>query len=178
MVELHVETDRRECVTFVAATVANDGTRPREVTLTTALETVWPPRRQGLPEAGWEDGSVTLVVPARGVRGVGFASPDAPESVSDGASLVSVLAAEPTTPAERTLPHSAAGLVRTLGDPTPPGDVVPAPRRSEPSQTPPRAVTAWLDALEARDETTDRDRERVEAVADRTRRLAADMEAR
>ncbi|MCT9094668.1 hypothetical protein [Haloarchaeobius sp. HME9146] len=179
MVEIHVETDRRECVTFVAATVANDGTRPREVTLETGLETVWAPRRQGHPEAGWDGDAVTLVVPAGGTRGIGFASPDAPESVRDAVGILSVTAEAPTTPAEAVLPHSATGLVRTLGDPTPPGDAVPsAETPPAPSPKPPRAVAAWFDALEARDDPDERDRKRARAVADRAARLLATLEAR
>ncbi|WP_435334572.1 hypothetical protein [Haloarchaeobius sp. TZWWS8] len=121
MVELDVRTDRRECVTFVAATLTNDETRAREVTLESGLPNVWPPRRQGMPEAGWEDDAVTCVIPPGGIRGIGFASPDPPEA-ADGA-LLSLVSEQPTD--EESLDISAAGLVRTLGDPTPPGDVVP-----------------------------------------------------
>ncbi|WP_435348148.1 hypothetical protein [Haloarchaeobius sp. HRN-SO-5] len=189
MVELDVQTQRRECVTFVAATVANEGTTARRVRLRTDLRPVWPPRRQGVPAAGWTDDGVTLTVPAAGRRGIGFATPADP-----GESVLAVASAEPATDESRE--RTPDGLVRALGDPTPPADAVPtgAPSSEEgrpgtasdvrngTAETtvgrPPRAVTAWLDRLAERDAVTDRDRAGVAAVAARATALAADLEER
>lgn len=133
MVELDVETERRDCVTFVAATVRNDGTAARRLRLRTPLRPVWPPRRQGVPAAGWYDGGVTLTVPAGRRRGVGFATPASPdgtvltvaESVpaDDGAgSVADVTAGEEVPAGDEVTPEH---VVRALGDPTPPADAVP-----------------------------------------------------
>ncbi|WP_435360165.1 hypothetical protein [Haloarchaeobius sp. DFWS5] len=181
MVELDVRTERRDCVTFVAATLTNDGTRPRRVTLESGLDPVWPPRRQGVPEAGWDGVQVTVTVPAMGSRGVGFASPEAVSDSED--SVVGVVdetplsAATDDTPA--TTDYTAEGLVRTLGDPTPPGDVVPSSGATAVQRPkPPRAVTAWLDGLSNCETVTDRDRANVRLVADRTAALSAALEER
>ena len=118
MVELDVRTQRRECVTFVAATVTNDEKTPRRVRLRTDLRPVWPPRRQGVPAAGWTDDGVTVTVPADGRRGVGFATPAAPTEP--------VLAVASDEPVREDAPEPTSDrLVRELGDPTPPADAVP-----------------------------------------------------
>lgn len=127
MVELEVETERRDCVTFVAATVHNDGTAARRVSLRTELRPVWPPRRQGVPAAGWDEGGVRLTVPAGRTRGVGFATPAAPrEPVLRVADVTAVASGDDAETAEPTPEH----VVRALGDPTPPADAVPVGGRA------------------------------------------------
>lgn len=195
MVELDVRTERRDCVTFVAATVHNDASVPRELSLRTDLRPVWPPRRQGVPAAGWDGDRVALTVPAGRSRGVGFATPAEPTEP--------VLTVEESEPAGRARRDPEPDdVVRTLGDPTPPADAVPvgdavsdgdgdaipdgdgavdpasaggeAAAHDGPGDRtrPPRAVAAWLDALEARERVTDRDRADVAAVAERATALA------
>jgi hypothetical protein len=121
MVELDVQTERRDCVTFVAATVHNDGRTGREVTLRTGFDPVWPPRRQGVPEAGWHEDGVTLTVPAGGTRGVGFATPAAPDEPV--LTVVETVAVDGSD--EECREPTPEHVVRALGDPTPPADAVP-----------------------------------------------------
>lgn len=128
MVELDVQTERRDCVTFVAATVRNDGRTGRRVTLRTGLDPVWPPRRQGVPAAGWDEDRIILTVAAGRERGVGFATPAAPnEPVLTVVETAAVDGNAGETATEPTPEH----VVRALGDPTPPADAVPVAGRAE-----------------------------------------------
>jgi hypothetical protein len=128
MVELDVETERRDCVTFVAATVRNGSDVVRRVTLRTDCRPLWPPRRQGVPAAGWHEDGVTLTVPAGRTTGVGFATPVAPdEPVLSVAETVAVAGTDGEAAVDPTPEH----VVRALGDPTPPADAVPVGGRSE-----------------------------------------------
>jgi hypothetical protein len=123
MVELDVQTERRDCVTFVAATVHNDGRTGRQVRLRTELDPVWPPRRQGVPAAGWHEDGVTFTVPAGRTRGVGFATPAAPDGP-----VLTVAETEPVAGGDEERPApTPEHVVRALGDPTPPADAVPVP---------------------------------------------------
>jgi hypothetical protein len=87
---------------------------PERVRIDSRLEPVWPPRRQGVPAAGWdEEGFEGVVTPEKRLV-LGYASPADP--VSPPAEITS------TTPADRPDGDSgvtARDVVRTLGDPTP-----------------------------------------------------------
>ncbi|WP_440990383.1 DUF7857 domain-containing protein [Haloarchaeobius baliensis] len=123
MVELDVETERRDCVTFVAATVHNDGHTARRVTLEPACRPVWPPRRQGVPATGWDGDAVTLTVPAGRTAGVGFATPAAPDEPVLTVAAVGVV--DGTRGENAEMDPAPEHVVRALGDPTPPADAVP-----------------------------------------------------
>ncbi|MFD1646698.1 DUF7857 domain-containing protein [Haloarchaeobius litoreus] len=127
MVELDVETERRDCVTFVAATVHNDGHTARRITLRTDCRPVWPPRRQGVPAAGWDEEGVTLTVPAGRTRGIGFATPAAP----DGTALTVAESVAVDGDSETQVDPTPEHVVRALGDPTPPADAVPVAGATE-----------------------------------------------
>lgn len=76
MVNVSVRTSRRAGVTFAHVVVENPSSERQRVRLAVACdEAVWPPRRRGVPEAGWDADGVTVTVAAGGVRGVGFATP-------------------------------------------------------------------------------------------------------
>ena len=76
MVNVSVRTSRRAGVTFAHVVVENPSSERRRVRLAVACDgAVWPPRRRGVPEAGWDADGVTVTVAAGGVRGVGFATP-------------------------------------------------------------------------------------------------------
>ncbi|MEZ3144994.1 hypothetical protein [Halobaculum sp. MBLA0143] len=92
-----------------------------------------PPRRDGVPERGWTDGSYTTVLPAYASRAVGYASPVGDE--------------RPTEPAE----VAAVGDPATLsGD----GDRVRHARRELDDWAPPRAVVDGATASVAVGEST------------------------
>ncbi|MFC4541096.1 hypothetical protein ACFO5R_04025 [Halosolutus amylolyticus] len=79
MVEVDWETDRREGVTFVTATVTNTQTTPQRVRLESRLDgPTWPPRRDGVTAPEWRDDVWEATVEPGHRRGVGFASPAAP----------------------------------------------------------------------------------------------------
>ena len=141
VVRAETETRRREGVTFVEATLTHDGPDPRVVRLRSRLDgPVWPPRRRGVPAAGWDpEAGVVQVRLAPGERvGVGFASPAPP--VDPPVEVASTHRADDDGRAtDGGIADSAAGVVRTLGDPTPPADAVPAP---SPGTPPDRDSTA------------------------------------
>lgn len=114
MVTIESAAERRDGVTLVTATVAG-AAAPTRVTLESRLDgPVWPPRRQGEPEAGWTDAGFEGVVPAEGRLAIGFASPAEP--VDPPLELVATERAEEPTGDMDT----PAAVVRGLGDPTPP----------------------------------------------------------
>lgn len=173
MVSLTCATDHRDGVTLVTARLEGSGVVQR-VRLANRLDgPVWPPRRQGIPEAGWDEGCFETVVPADGTAAVGYASPapaiDSPLAVVDR-EVVDVDTEEGSvTPAD---------ALRDLGDPSPPRDAVPitigdSPDSSEQStrtfaeeseqastrqlDSPvPETVEAWLDDVEERVATAER----------------------
>ncbi|WP_323674379.1 hypothetical protein [Halorubellus sp. PRR65] len=76
MVDVSVRRSRRDGVTFATVVVENRSSERRRVRLAVDCEgALWPPRRRGVPAAGWDADGVTLTVAAGGVRGVGFATP-------------------------------------------------------------------------------------------------------
>jgi len=126
MVSFDCRAERVDGVTLVTATVG-DIAEPTRITVRNCLDgPLWPPRRQGVPEAGWtEDGFEGVVGP--GVHALGYAAPAAPGD--QPAELVSSEPADSTAADERF--DSADAVIRELGDPSPPADAVPTP---EPAQ--------------------------------------------
>jgi len=83
---------------------------------------VWPPRTQGLPEAGWTATGFSGVL-AAGSHALGYATPARPEETpAELADAVAVPDADPV--GDRN--DRPADVVRDLGDPSPPADAVPA----------------------------------------------------
>lgn len=91
------------------------------VTVESRLAPVWPPRRDGVPIAGWSGERFETAVPAGERVAVGFATPAEPvgppvEIVDRDRGAVS--SADDATPSD---------VLRALGDPSPPRDAVPEP---------------------------------------------------
>jgi hypothetical protein len=83
MLDVRQRTTRRNGVTFVYVIVENASGERRRVRLGVECEgALWPPRRRGLPEAGWDAEGVTVTVAAGSSRGVGFATPSTSASVT------------------------------------------------------------------------------------------------
>lgn len=152
MVSLSWTTRRQGGVTLVEVRVAAD--RARRVRLANCLDgPVWPPRRQGIPEAGWDEDGVEVDVPADGQVALGYATPADPADPP-----VEVARTDPVAPTEGfggradvpDIEPTPAGVVRALGDPRPPRDAVPAPDADRPGRDGPATVEAWLEAVEAR----------------------------
>ncbi|MGQ4556435.1 DUF7857 domain-containing protein [Halobellus sp. GM3] len=99
---------------------------------------VLPPRREGVPEAGWDADGFTGVVPAEGRLGVGYACPIAAETARASADearehdrdsgVVTVDIAGPATDDGGWAPATddpVASAVRALGRACPPADAIP-----------------------------------------------------
>lgn len=134
-VKLDSRTRRVGGVTFVAATLVNDESEPMRARVAARAEPVWPPRRHGVPCAGWDDGGYEAVLGAGETLALGFAT----SATIDG-EPVGVAWTEPAPETERP----PADPVRELGDPRPPRDAVPAPCVLPPE------VLDWLDETTGR----------------------------
>lgn len=78
-VVLETETERREGVTLVTATVRNALTTPQVVRLEHRLDgPIWRPSKRGIPDPEWEGEAWRATLPPGRSRGVGFASPADP----------------------------------------------------------------------------------------------------
>jgi hypothetical protein len=122
MVTFDCRAERVDGVTLVTATVG-DIAEPNRITVRNRLDgPLWPPRKQGVPEAGWtEDGFEGVVGP--GTHALGYATPAPPSD--QPAELVSAEPTPDSPPADEGL-DSADAVLRELGDPSPPADAVPA----------------------------------------------------
>jgi len=102
-------------VTLVSLVVESE--TAERVRVTNCLDgPVWPPRRQGVPEEGWDEEGYEGTVEAGGRLLLGYASPADP---AEPPARVTSLG-----PAEDVAAATAREVVRTLGDPTPPRDAV------------------------------------------------------
>jgi len=175
-VHVATETHRRNGVTLVAVRVEHDddgngegggtgrgdGRRepsgPRRVRLANECPgPVWPPREDGLPAPGWDDGGWEGVLAPGEVRPLGYATPGEPSEPP-----VSVAWTERAADGG---PPDVADAVAEFGDPRPPRDAVPAPDDGLPEP-----VREWLGGVSARatgDAATPADREAVSALAAR-----------
>ncbi|PSQ16283.1 hypothetical protein BRD00_11375 [Halobacteriales archaeon QS_8_69_26] len=121
MVRLVSRTRREGPVTLVEAALVNDGPLPRRVRVESRLDgPVWPPRRRGVPESGWDGRTYAVALDAGERLGFGFASPAQPVDPP-----VALVADDP--PAFDATPDTPADVVRALGDPAPPTDAVALP---------------------------------------------------
>lgn len=204
MVRLVSRTRHEAGVTLVEAALVNDAPLPRRVRVESRLDgPAWPPRRQGVPAAGWTGGAYEVTLSPGERHGFGFASPAPP------ADPPVAIAGE--GPVDADDGPDAADVVRTLGDPGPPRDALALPpvtgdgptgeqpRRSgsttgsSPDRVAvPPAVADWLAAVEGRIDRGPGDREeggevgspvdlatvarRLRAVAGRASALAARAE--
>ena len=112
---------------------------------------VLPPRREGVPAAGWDADGFTGVVPAESRLGIGYACP-CPSESPERRDPVSVEVLGPADEAVASTPDRVAAAVRSLGRATPPADAVPDPT---PRPAPPPAAS---DTSAANPEARRRDR--------------------
>jgi hypothetical protein len=147
MVELDWQVERGAGVALVELVVRNPADAARRVRVGNRLPgPVWPPRREGVPAAGWDDGGFEGVVAARDRRALGYASPVPTDESDRNPEAVDIDTADHDPvgdpPAELVWSERAGasasetddfadeatpeGVVRALGDPRPPADAVPA----------------------------------------------------
>jgi len=117
MATLDWHTTGQEGVTLVHLLVTSEATE--RVRVDNCLDgPVWPPRSQGVPEAGWDSEGYEGVVDADGRLLLGYATPSDP--ADPPARLASAERVEETVDAV-----TAREVVRTLGDPRPTRDAIP-----------------------------------------------------
>lgn len=174
MVALDWRVEARAGVSLVELLVANPTGVVRRVRIANRLDgPTWPPRREGVPEAGWDDGGFEGLVPAGGRRALGYASPASP--VEPPAEVVwTERAGDADLEPDGSVDATPVGVVRALGDARPPADAVPTPAgESPPDPDLPESVESWLSGVEARADPaadvslTPRDRATLDAVAGR-----------
>ncbi|MDS0295828.1 hypothetical protein [Halogeometricum luteum] len=108
--------------TLVTVRVRNDAPVPRRVRVRNELPgPVLPPRREGVPERGWDAEGFEGVLAAGEARALGYACPVA----SDGEPPVSVTSLGRAEGAEEENRENEA--IRALGRARPPADAVPVP---------------------------------------------------
>ncbi|WP_137286556.1 DUF7857 domain-containing protein [Halorussus salinisoli] len=190
MVELDWRVESRAGISLVELVVRNPTATARRIRVGNRLDAaVWPPRREGVSAAGWDDGGYEGVVASGGRRALGYASPVPVESSAEPpAELVwSERAGESEAEGDSDTFDADAtpeSVVRALGDPRPPADAVPAPQSSServsiPEPNVPEPVESWLSAVEeradhggeSRSEPSPEDRPAIRAVASRIERL-------
>lgn len=114
--------------TLVTVRVRNDAPVARRVRVRNRLDgPVFPPRHEGVPEAGWDADGYEGVVPAEGTVALGYACPvDADErGDTDPVAVESLGRADDADPVGES--DAVAEAVRSLGRSRPPADAVPDP---------------------------------------------------
>lgn len=116
MAHLDCAHETLDGVTLVECRLACEA--PERVTLETTHEApIWPPRRQGVPEAGWDEHGWTGVVSPDRPVALGYATPADPDDPP-----MRIVDSEPA-PEKREAP-GPRDVLRALGDPRPPRDAV------------------------------------------------------
>lgn len=111
--ELTAETATERGVTLVTAHLANPSADPRRFRLSSTLDgPVWPPRRNGCVEDGWDEAGYEGHLPPGDSLALGFATPAPPADEP----LVVVW----TERAERETDPDNSSTVRDYRDPRPP----------------------------------------------------------
>lgn len=118
MASLSWDLTRHDGVTLVELVVTADA--EEWVRVNSRLRPVWPPRRQGVPVAGWDDACFEGRVGPDTPLVLGYASPAAP--VDPPAELEPAATDGEFPSDDRASPRA---IVRALGESAPPRDVVP-----------------------------------------------------
>lgn len=174
MARLDCDCERRDGVSLVELYLTSDATEDVRVEIAHDGP-VWPPRRQGVPESGWDDDVWTGTVGPDDPVVLGYATPaevgDDPARVAD---------AEPSTADADSTDPTPRELVRTLGDARPPRDAVPEPTESvAPESSDYTAEPAGRNAVPSFEATADRIQraERLASVSSVDEATAAVREA-
>lgn len=149
MVTLDWTASAHDGVTLVTVRL-DDIDEPTRVHIASRLDgPVWPPRREGVPEAGWTDDGFDGVV-GPGTAVLGYASPAPP-----AAPPAELVATEPVPDGRDELTADPESVVRQLGDPSPPADAVPTASTFERPDLP-AAVGPWLAEMARRADRAER----------------------
>ena len=156
MASLSWDLTRRDGVTLVELVATAEA--EEWIRVTSRLQPVWPPRRQGVPVAGWDGASFEGRVGPDAPLVLGYASPATPQ---EPPARLEPVDADGQPPDGAGV--SPRAIVRTLGESAPPRDVVPADppasqadrggrtaSRTATADDPTAAIDPWLDAVEKR----------------------------
>ncbi|QLG60681.1 DUF7857 domain-containing protein [Halorarum salinum] len=125
-VTLAADVEVRADIALVTATVESPTPVARRVEVANRLDgPVLPPRRDGVPEAGWDRDGLTLVVDADDAVSFGYACPLADGEAADPPAELAAVG-DPGDDRPGTAPVERAR--RDLGGFRPPRDAVPVPR--------------------------------------------------
>lgn len=116
MVTLDWQQTRRNGTTLVEVLVRSDITTG--VRIESILTPVWPPRRQGVPVAGWDGNRFEGKIEAGEWLVLGYATPAEPTEQPATVEAID---------SDTSIEHSPRSLVRALGEAKPPRDAVLAP---------------------------------------------------
>lgn len=154
MATLDWEQSRQGGVTLVELCVTTE--TPEQIRVESQLRPVWPPRKQGIPAAGWDrDGFEGAVDPTTSLV-LGYASPappvEPPAQVEQREGET-----DPTGTEPRSTGHEPEEIVRALGQSAPMRDAVPTDRSPQTAAEPeskeraqPTAVPPWFERVEQR----------------------------
>jgi len=135
---------------LVAVTLRNDTAVAVRVRVENDLDgPVLPPRREGVPAAGWDEDGFTGVVPADARLGIGYACPNVDGDTAGPADTdrdpgahpdraldpISLAVLGPAEEADPSASDRVAVAVRSLGRATPPADAVPTSAALDPDRT-------------------------------------------
>lgn len=119
--DLTAEATAVDGITLVSVVVENPHDQAARFRLETALDgPLWPPRRRGYPESGWDETGYEDVLEPGGRLAVGYATPAAP-----AADPVTLAWTEPA--GDTPEPTTAGETARSFRDPRPPRSVLGPP---------------------------------------------------
>lgn len=117
--QLRATTHETNGVTLVSLIVSNESEEPRRFRVANRLDgPVWAPRVHGTIAAGWDEAGYEGVLAAGGTRPLGYAT-----TGSSADPPAEVVWSEPAGESE-TVDAGPEAVLRSLGDPRPPADVV------------------------------------------------------
>lgn len=128
-----VETDAtvRGGVALVTCRLANETSVPRGVRLVDRLDgPTLPPRRDGVPEHGWDDDTYTTVVDPGETVAVGYACPVGERPLADPPAAVAAVGDPEAVAPDTGVGATVAAARRSLDGWQPPRDAVPTPPHS------------------------------------------------
>jgi hypothetical protein len=126
-----ISTAALDGATLVSVVVANPHDEPARYRLENELDgPLWPPRRRGQPEAGWDETGYEGVLGPGERDSLGYAVPAEPAEPP-----ARIAWTEPADPTDRAS-TSPGATVRSFRDPRPPRSVLSPPSPSQPADHP------------------------------------------
>ncbi|MEZ3116003.1 hypothetical protein RYH80_08735 [Halobaculum sp. MBLA0147] len=130
-VSLETDATVRDGVALVTCRLANETNVPRGVRIVDRLDgPTLPPRRDGVPEHGWDDDTYTTVVGPGETVAVGYACPVGERPLADPPATVAAVGDPEVVAPDTGVDATVAAARRSLDGWQPPRDAVPTPAQS------------------------------------------------